>query len=55
MSDPDYCQLNTYTYTYTCTEEDITTHLIVLKVLREETAYKTNNINKSLLGILKQY
>lgn len=53
MSDPDYCQLDTYTHT--CTEKDTTTHLKAPKVSREEIAYKTNNINKSLPGILKQY
>lgn len=53
MSDPDYCQLDTYTHT--CTEKDTTTHLKAPKVSREETAYKTNTINRSLPGILKQY
>ena len=51
MSDPDYCQLDTYT----CTEEDTTTHLIAPNVSRKEIAYETNNINKSLPGILKHY
>lgn len=50
MSDPDYCQLDTYT----CTE-DTTTDLIAPKVSRKEISYETNNINKSLPGILKHY